>query len=399
MPTFQSLMVFADGEEILPHDDDILQEEIPREALPRLRFKNPTLPLQERKISNHLPNKGTPKKKAATSKKNPTPRKKAETPQKATTTSKTQPPTALLPTDGEFETWRKFGDSGGYNISKPQWIRLCSWVAERRSKPDVIADHVAFHRLIVSMKQETKLATPRDAWADVLPPSNSPNFFWATLMLMICTPLVPDTKIIEVFGALFRENHVTEEWVLNFGEKNLTEKLATLGMQKKSSSNIMNAAKHMSSLSREPRDYRELQILDGVGPKIALVTIQEAHGKAQGVPCDVHMCRIFKLLNWIPSFAEKESGSCVDILENIKTGDDKYNYEVARAAMEGWFPPSYWMELNQTWAGLGQLLNDQQSRIIMANYIDIATSSLDSPWRVADKASFIQILRQYLGKK
>jgi endonuclease III len=138
---------------------------------------------------------------------------------------------------------------------------------------------VAFHRLIVSMKEETKLTTPRDAWADLLPPSNSPNFFWATLMLMVCTPLVPDRKIIEVFGELFWENHITEELALEFGEKHLAEKLATLGMQKKSSSNIMNAAKHMISLSREPRDYRKLQILDGVGPKIALVTIQDAHGK------------------------------------------------------------------------------------------------------------------------
>jgi hypothetical protein len=47
-------------------------------------------------------------------------------------------------------------------------------------------------------------------------------------MLMICTPLVPDRKIIEVFGELFRENHITEEWVLEFGEKHLAEKLATL---------------------------------------------------------------------------------------------------------------------------------------------------------------------------
>jgi endonuclease III len=402
MPT---LVVFADGEEVFP---DVLEEE----ASPRLRFRNPTLPLNEQKRNNN--NKVAPKKKAAPPKKNSTPKKKAtttitskkgETTKSTTTTTSKQTPSllpstpSLLPTDGEFETWKNFGDSGGYNISKPQWIRVCSWVVQRRSKPDVIADNVAFHRLIVSMKQETNLATPRDAWANVLPPPNSPNFFWATLMLMICTPLVPDTKIIEVFQDLFRENHVTEEWVLQFGEKNLAEKLATLGMQKKSSSNIMNAAKHMISLSREPRDYRELQLLDGVGPKIALVTIQEAHGKAQGIPCDVHMCRIFKLLNWIPSFVEKESGSCLDILENVKTGEDKYNYELARAAMEGWFPPSYWRELNQTWAGLGQLLNDQHSRIVMANYIDIAASSFDSPWRVADKANFIHILCQYLGKK
>jgi hypothetical protein len=53
---------------------------------------------------------------------------------------------------------------------------------------------------------------------------------------------------------------------------------------------------------------------------MVLVTIQEAHGKAQGAPCAgmQHMCHIFKLLNWIPSFVEKESGSCLDVLENKK---------------------------------------------------------------------------------
>jgi hypothetical protein len=82
-----------------------------------------------------------------------------------------------------------------------------------------------------------------------------------------------------------------------------------------------------------------------------------------------------------------------------KKTEDKYNYELARAAMEGWFPPSYQMELNQTWADLSKILNNQDSCILMVNYINMAASSFYSPWRVADKTSFIQILCKYLGKK
>jgi endonuclease III len=376
---------------------------MPTLMAPRLQFKLPKQPLRENRNlnTNHLPKtaaKTIPKKKIAT-KKTAKKKKVASSPIPAKATPPNVSSHPRLPVDGEFETWRQFGESGGYKISRPQWDRLCSWVRELRRSPDVIADRVAFHQLIVSMKQSTNLATARDKWGEVLPAPNSPNFFWATLMLMLCTPLVPDTKIIEVFGPLFKEHHVDEKWVVELGTKKLAEILEPLGMFNKSAANITLAAHHMLELSREPRDYRDLLELEGVGPKIALVTIQEAHGKAQGVPCDVHMCRIFTLLNWIPSFVEEESSSCLDMLEAKKTGGEKYNYELARAAMEGWFPSSVWAELNQTWAGLGQLLNDAESRVVMCDFVDKATSNFDSPWRLGDKASFRSILSEYLTLK
>jgi endonuclease III len=120
------------------------------------------------------------------------------------------------------------------------------------------------------------------------PPFNEHNFFFATLVLMICTPLVPDKKIIDVFGKLFQEHTDTPQWVLDFpqwvldfGEKRLQDKLLPLSMQKKSANNITKAAQHLLHLE-PPRDYRDLEALDGVGSKIALlVTLQESQGKAQ----------------------------------------------------------------------------------------------------------------------
>ena len=104
--------------------------------------------------------------------------------------------------------------------------------------------------------------------------------------------------------------------------------LAVLGMQK-SLVNILNAAKHLKSFCHEPWDYQELMILDGIRAKIALVTMQEVHGKALGIPCDIHMCRIFKILGWVPSFVEKETSICMDVVEKStrKREEDKYNYK------------------------------------------------------------------------
>ena len=42
------------------------------------------------------------------------------------------------------------------------------------------------------------------------------------------------------------------------------------------------------------RNYRSVMELSGVGAKVALVTVAECFNLAQGVPCNIHMVRIFK---------------------------------------------------------------------------------------------------------
>jgi endonuclease III len=301
-----------------------------------------------------------------------------------------------LPNDGSFDTWVKFGEGGGYGISVGEWKRVHSWVVEVRSKPDVVADRVALHRLVVEMKKHSEFKTARDEWVKVLPPFHRPNFFWCTLMLMMATPKVPDTKIIDVFGKLFKNQVVDEDWVIELGQSKLAKLLQPMGMQNQNAKYIIQAAVDMKKMKQSPRDYRQLAKILGVGPKIALVTIQETTGQAQGIPCDIHMCRIFTILDWIPSSNENnDTSSCLDIVESENKKQGNYNYEMARAAMEGWFPASSWSELNQTWAGLGQLLNLELGSKVVAEYVDKETASVESPWRVADKASFIKILVAY----
>jgi endonuclease III len=69
-------------------------------------------------------------------------------------------------------------------------------------------------------------------------------------------------------------------------------------------------AKYIVSIAEQwkglPRNYWLLTDLPGVGAKVALVTVAECFNLFQGVPCDVHIVRIFKALNWMPRTLDKE---------------------------------------------------------------------------------------------
>jgi hypothetical protein len=73
---------------------------------------------------------------------------------------------------------------------------------------------------------------------------------------MICTPLVPDTKIVEIFTHMFLENeYVTLDWILEMGPAGIAELLRPLGWQHDLSKCIFQAALTLKDLGRFPREY------------------------------------------------------------------------------------------------------------------------------------------------
>jgi endonuclease III len=298
--------------------------------------------------------------------------------------------------DGSFDCWEAFGVAGGYCLSIPHWHSVRDWVRMKKRDEDFVAENVAFHRLIVKMKLELNLQSARDTWLEALPSPESANFEICVLFLMVCTPLVPDKKIVSIFGELFKQHSVDIDWILETGKLEIAKLLRPLGRQNDSARYVYEAALALNSSTRFPRDYRELVRLPGIGPKVALVTIQEAFGLVQGVPCDIHMCRIFQRLGWIPTSTTvtHTSISIASILESKKE-KEKFDYELSRASIEGWFPKPLWGEMNQTWAGLGQLLNDKEAKRKMASYVDAKVADHDSPWRVSDKLKLATIISAY----
>jgi endonuclease III len=164
-----------------------------------------------------------------------------------------------------------------------------------------VAKAVTYHRLILSLKRDLSLESARDCWDRVLPPKSADNYQVCCFFLIICTPLVPDTKIVDIFEPIFQNNHVTVDWILEQTEEGIRGLLQPLACQANSSKYVMA---RMMELKRRgavlPRNYRDLTEFPGVGPKVALVTGQEVYGNAQGVPDDIHMCRAFTALGWNP---------------------------------------------------------------------------------------------------
>jgi endonuclease III len=237
-------------------------------------------------------------------------------------------------------------------------VAVKRFVKSKRSNPVAVAEGLKFHRLVQSMRSELS-SSARDAWDLVLPPRSYPNFEFCCLFLMIATPAVTDDSIILVFGPLFRDHHVTPQWVLDEGEAGAAFRLRALGRQTMTAWYVYSAAKNWTGM---PRDYRELSMFQGVGPKISLDCIAVCFGDEQGAPCHVHMVRIFKAIGWMAVELDVDESLVKLETEREKKGKTDNQYEVARACMEGWFPKIAWGELNQTWAGLGQLLNKKDKR-------------------------------------
>ncbi len=266
------------------------------------------------------------------------------------------------------------------------------FVKSKRSNPVAVAEGLKFHRLVQGMRTELSNSA-RDAWDLVLPPKSFDNFNFCCLFLMIATPAVTDDSIILVFGPLFQDNHaVTPGWVLQEGELGIAARLQALRRQLMTARYFYSAAKNWTGL---PRDYRQLSNYLGVGPKISLVCIAVCYGDYQGAPCDVHMVRIFKALGWMVVEQDVDESLVKLETEREKKGKTDNEYEVARACIEGWFPKIAWGELNQTWAGLGQLLNKKEERKKIAEFVDLQSMSWTGNWRHADRKTMSLILKAY----
>jgi hypothetical protein len=86
---------------------------------------------------------------------------------------------------------------------------------------------------------------------------------------------------------------------------------------------------------------------------------------------------------------------CLVDMDNDKKGKKDDEYELARASVEGWFPPIFWAELNQTYAGLGQLLRIDESRKTILNFVDKEARNWNSKWRLTDLRAIRSLVKAY----
>ena len=82
-----------------------------------------------------------------------------------------------------------------------------------------------------------------------------------------------------------------------------------------------------------PQSVKGLCDLPGVGPKMAMLTMQAAWGESVGIGVDIHVHRIAERLGWSCSAA---------------------NPEATRVQLESWLPRELWASVNPLLVGFGQ---------------------------------------------
>jgi hypothetical protein len=145
--------------------------------------------------------------------------------------------------NGTYESWVNFVDEGGYRLTTDERVSVKRFVKLKRSNPEAVAEGLKFHQLVQAMRSELS-SSARDAWDLVLPPRSYPNFEFCCLFLTIATPAVTDGSIILVFGPLFRDHHVTPQWVLNEGKLGIAFRLQALWRQTMTARYVHSAAKN-----------------------------------------------------------------------------------------------------------------------------------------------------------
>ncbi|GIY04535.1 hypothetical protein CEXT_583291 [Caerostris extrusa] len=85
-----------------------------------------------------------------------------------------------------------------------------------------------------------------------------------------------------------------------------------------------------------PRNFRELCMLPGVGPKMAHIVMSVAWDDTVGIAVDTHVHRISNRLGWVPKPTKEP--------------------EETRSALEKWLPKDEWKAINVTLVGFGQTI-------------------------------------------
>jgi endonuclease III len=300
--------------------------------------------------------------------------------------------------NGTYSSYIAYGDQGHYDI-KPvgNWGYLKGWADVVIRQKDWICEQVHLHNNVMKMIDDLHLMAYRQIWDQVLPETFARNFGFCTFFLLVCTgtPAVLDQMIVQVFGSLFREHYVDEDWVVTTGETEIAKILKPLGRKNDSARCIVQCALMIKEQGGLPRDYREMLSFPGVGAKIGLLTVHTVFQLVQGVPCDVYLCRVFSVLGWAPHL----TGFIPETARTaLKSNEPNYDYEFCRGAIERWFPRELWGSLNVTWAGLGQLMADEGTQSRIAEYIDDEVADWKSSWRTGDREQMIKGLKVYERK-
>ena len=92
-----------------------------------------------------------------------------------------------------------------------------------------------------------------------------------------------------------------------------------------------------------PGTLEGLLAFPGVGPKMALIVLNAAFGRQDGVAIDTHLHRMLNQLGWTTGCKQPEQ---------------------TRRQLEAWLPRDVWGDINLIWVGVGQELQQEPGKLL-----------------------------------
>lgn len=151
-----------------------------------------------------------------------------------------------------------------------------------------------------------------------------------------------DKHTDKVFERLLQEEGgVTIEKYANLSYQEMEDKISDMNHKKKKAIYIKDVAVRIRDelKGKVPNTLEGLQKFKGVGPKVALITLEGAFRKTEGIAVDTHVHRISNILKWV----------------------DAKTPEKTMIQLQNLFPKKYWRKINKTVVGFGQQICNARS--------------------------------------
>jgi endonuclease-3 len=176
------------------------------------------------------------------------------------------------------------------------------------------------------------------------------------LISLMLSSQTKDTTNAEAMRSL-QKHGLTVDKILATSSKKLNSLIKKVGFHNNKTKYILRATQILKDEhgSRVPRTAEELVALPGVGPKMALLVLQLAHGINAGIGVDTHVHRMCWQLGWTKQRPLKEGQD---------EGKNRLRPEDTRVQLESWLPCSHWAEINLLFVGIGQEIQTEKGKLL-----------------------------------
>lgn len=189
---------------------------------------------------------------------------------------------------------------------------------------------------IEDMRSKKKAPVDSMGCSELAERDNPKVFRYQTLIGLMLSSQTKDPITAEAMDNL-KKHGLTVSNILNTEEAVIDKLISKVGFHQRKANYIKKTTQILRDKYKDdiPSTAEELMELPGIGPKMAMLCMQEAWKNCVGIGVDVHVHRISNRLKWVK-----------------KTK----NPEETRMGLESWLPKDRWSKINKLLVGFGQTI-------------------------------------------